>query len=427
MKVQLAVVAIALFGAFTVSAAPRDYARVAATATQPAQVLREALTEIGEAKSLSFQVHGARSKTPAAEYANEMVFGSHQERWLKVQYQRPGRISIVNAAAGQYRAIFNDGMLYMVGGDTRLGSADATPWRTVEQILEQSPNGERLFQMSEPTFQWLLIARPWEDYVTFSRDIRYAGQVRLNDEMVDRIEVIDVEGRQGEFWLTTEPPRRLRRIIRESVETQTYLPISALNVHGGLPPHRAEVPIREEWTFTRWNFAAEIDPTAFDRPPEVKVETREKATMSGPPVGAVAPDFTLQDLQGNTVTLKSLLGKTIVLDFWTQECPPCVRRLRHSRDVASRYAGRNVVLVSIESDQSAAKLRAFVDKMDWNDLTVLVDSQKKMWDAYRIHGMSQVLVVGPDGKVVYNEAGNLGQGLVNARMTRLLDELATKN
>lgn len=45
-------------------------------------------------------------------------------------------------------------------------------------------------------------------------------------------------------------------------------------------------------------------------------------------VGAVAPDFTLPDVDGNPVTLFGLRGKYVLIDFWASWCPDCRRRIR---------------------------------------------------------------------------------------------------
>ena len=50
----------------------------------------------------------------------------------------------------------------------------------------------------------------------------------------------------------------------------------------------------------------------------------DKEFIESPLLGKPAPDFTLQDLEGNTVSLSSLRGKPVVINFWASYCAPCV-------------------------------------------------------------------------------------------------------
>lgn len=59
--------------------------------------------------------------------------------------------------------------------------------------------------------------------------------------------------------------------------------------------------------------------------------------------GAPAPDFTATTLEGDAVKLSSLRGKTVVLDFWSKSCLPCLRTL----PMIEQLPGKGVELVSI--------------------------------------------------------------------------------
>jgi len=51
-----------------------------------------------------------------------------------------------------------------------------------------------------------------------------------------------------------------------------------------------------------------------------------------------APEFSLEDLEGNQVSLSSLKGKTLVLDFWTTWCRPCIGAFPGMKRAAEKYA-----------------------------------------------------------------------------------------
>ena len=58
-------------------------------------------------------------------------------------------------------------------------------------------------------------------------------------------------------------------------------------------------------------------------------------TVFAAEVGKPAPDFTLTDLDGKSVTLSSLKGKTVVLEWVNQECPFVVKHYDKSGNIPS--------------------------------------------------------------------------------------------
>lgn len=72
----------------------------------------------------------------------------------------------------------------------------------------------------------------------------------------------------------------------------------------------------------------------------------------------LAPDFTLKDKDGNAWTLSEHRGKTVVLNFWSITCQPCVEEmpsLEHLARVASEGRGFEVVAISTDKDWDTVK------------------------------------------------------------------------
>jgi peroxiredoxin len=64
-----------------------------------------------------------------------------------------------------------------------------------------------------------------------------------------------------------------------------------------------------------------------------------------------APDFSLKDLKGNTVTLSSLKGKVVVLNFWTKTCGPCLEEMPSIAELAQILRDRpDVVILAVSTD-----------------------------------------------------------------------------
>jgi len=81
----------------------------------------------------------------------------------------------------------------------------------------------------------------------------------------------------------------------------------------------------------------------------------------------MAPNFRLTTLDGRTLTLESLTGKVVLIDFWATWCGPCREALPHIRSIAKKFDGQPFVVLSISLDKDEAKWKEFVAKnvMTW--------------------------------------------------------------
>ena len=81
----------------------------------------------------------------------------------------------------------------------------------------------------------------------------------------------------------------------------------------------------------------------------------------------VAPNFQLTALDGSKVTLESLAGKVVLIDFWATWCGPCREALPHVKEIAKRFSGQPLVILSISLDKDEAKWKDFVahNQMTW--------------------------------------------------------------
>ena len=81
----------------------------------------------------------------------------------------------------------------------------------------------------------------------------------------------------------------------------------------------------------------------------------------------MAPAFALTTLDGQYVTMDSLQGKVVLIDFWATWCGPCREALPHIREIARKFAGQPLVVLSVSMDSDDAKWRDFVSKngMTW--------------------------------------------------------------
>ncbi len=81
----------------------------------------------------------------------------------------------------------------------------------------------------------------------------------------------------------------------------------------------------------------------------------------------MAPAFDLTTMDGRHITMDSLAGKVVLIDFWATWCRPCREALLHIRDIARKYQRQPFVVLSVSMDNDADKWKDFVAKngMTW--------------------------------------------------------------
>ncbi len=125
------------------------------------------------------------------------------------------------------------------------------------------------------------------------------------------------------------------------------------------------------------------------------------------PIGSKAPEFSLPDDGGATVTLQSLRGKNVVLVFYPgDDTPTCRKQLCEFRDRWDQAKMRNVVVYGV-NPQAADSHENFRSKYKL-PFPLLVDKGQKMGELYHTNGLivkRTVYLIGPDGTILYAKRG----------------------
>jgi peroxiredoxin len=113
-------------------------------------------------------------------------------------------------------------------------------------------------------------------------------------------------------------------------------------------------------------------------------------------IGEPAPDFTLQNLDGETVSFSDLKGSPMMINFWNTGCPPCVKEMPHLQAVYEENRDSGLVLLTINIGQSASTIEDFLED---NNLTlpVLLDSDGAVTQRYGMPGIPTTFFIDSDG------------------------------
>jgi thiol-disulfide isomerase/thioredoxin len=126
---------------------------------------------------------------------------------------------------------------------------------------------------------------------------------------------------------------------------------------------------------------------------------------------ASAPDFTgiSNWLNSEPLTIASLRGKVVVVDFWTYGCINCVRTLPYVTQLYEKYKDRGLVVVGIHTpefpfEHSTGNVQAAL-KRHGIRYPVAQDNNSATWNAYRNQYWPAQYIVDRSGKIVYTHAG----------------------
>jgi peroxiredoxin len=121
--------------------------------------------------------------------------------------------------------------------------------------------------------------------------------------------------------------------------------------------------------------------------------------------GTAAPDFTLPDLDGHSVSLADFRGKVVVVNFWATWCPPCRAEIPDFVRMQARYRERGLEFVGLSLDAGGARdVRPFADEHDVNYPMLIAD--EKIANAYGgIVGIPTSFVIDRQGKIVKRFVG----------------------
>ncbi|HKM94088.1 MAG TPA: TlpA disulfide reductase family protein [Prolixibacteraceae bacterium] len=144
-------------------------------------------------------------------------------------------------------------------------------------------------------------------------------------------------------------------------------------------------------------------------------ERADQLRVSG--IGAEAPDFTLDHLGEIAVSLSSLRGKYVLIDFWASWCQPCMMELPNviEQYITYKDKGFEIYGVSLDRDGEAWMETIVTKNMDWVNGW---DQQGEIATMYGVTGIPTTILLDKEGKIL---AKNLRGADLKAKLAELLD------
>lgn len=117
-----------------------------------------------------------------------------------------------------------------------------------------------------------------------------------------------------------------------------------------------------------------------------------------------APPWSLTTLDGQPISLESLRGKVVFLNFWASWCPPCREEMPSMEQLARKYQSRDLVMVAISQDTERDQLDAFLQQFmpqGQAAMRIAVDpSAGKISQSYGTKLLPETYIIDRQGRIV---------------------------
>ena len=127
-------------------------------------------------------------------------------------------------------------------------------------------------------------------------------------------------------------------------------------------------------------------------------EPAEPSRLILPRVGGIAPDFQLQGLNGETISLSELRGTPVMLYFWATWCRFCREEIPTIQELYEEWTGKppSLVILTIDIGESPSIVSQFMQSNNLS-LPVLLDTKQLVSQRYEIRGTPTTFFIDKDG------------------------------
>jgi peroxiredoxin len=133
----------------------------------------------------------------------------------------------------------------------------------------------------------------------------------------------------------------------------------------------------------------------------------------GPGLGQPAPDFALENADGDVVRLTDFRGKTVVVNFWATWCTPC--RKEFPELVKLHEGSTDVVIIGVNLQENANQVRDFAEEFG-AQFPIVIDADGTVAESYRLLGLPSTYFVDPEGVLREQHFGQLSGKIIEEKV-----------
>lgn len=141
------------------------------------------------------------------------------------------------------------------------------------------------------------------------------------------------------------------------------------------------------------------------------------------PAVELAADFTVQDEDGNAVSLSDFVGKPVVVNFWASWCPPCRNELPYFEKASQTYGDEVVFMMVNLTDggrDTVESATAFMREENGYTFPLYFDVDFSGVQAYAVNAIPVTLFIRADGSLMHQQIGGMSEEMLERYVEQLL-------
>ncbi|MDG5787652.1 thiol-disulfide oxidoreductase ResA [Evansella sp. AB-P1] len=132
-----------------------------------------------------------------------------------------------------------------------------------------------------------------------------------------------------------------------------------------------------------------------------------------------APNFILEDINGNQIELEQLRGQGVYLNFWQTYCVWCREKMQYLRDHYEEYKEKGVEIVAVNVDEGRGSVERHQERFNIN-YGLYLDRGSLVTNAYGVTSLPTVFLIDENGVVIEKQVGGKTENQVLASLDKLV-------